>query len=101
MGLDTVELVMDIERTFAITIRDPDAAQLTTVGATLDYIIAELAQRPEGRTENRTRSFYHTDGSVNVAAVTSTLRRLVAEQAGVSEAEVFRHTRYVDDLGMD
>ena len=46
MGLDLVELVMEVEETFGFSIRDEDAAKLDTVGKLYDYI---LANRFEGK----------------------------------------------------
>ncbi|MDB5353951.1 MAG: Acyl carrier protein [Phycisphaerales bacterium] len=45
MGLDTVELVIEFEKEFDITIRDADAEMLQTVGQTVDYIVAQLRER--------------------------------------------------------
>lgn len=36
MGLDTVELVMEVEETFAIAISDHDAGGIVTVGQLFD-----------------------------------------------------------------
>ncbi len=46
MGLDLVELAMEVENTFSISIRDEDAVTLETPGKLYDYI---LASRFEGR----------------------------------------------------
>ena len=46
MGLDGMELVMEVEETFGFSIRDEDAATFYTVGQLYDYI---LAHRFEGR----------------------------------------------------
>ena len=46
MGLDGVELVMEVEETFGFSIRDEDAATFYTVGQLYDYI---LTHRFEGR----------------------------------------------------
>ena len=48
MGLDSVELVMKVEETFAFSMPNEDAAVLVTVGTLYDYI---LAHRFEGRQE--------------------------------------------------
>jgi acyl carrier protein len=45
MGLDTVELLMELEDEFRLSVPDADAERLSTVGATEDYIIARLRER--------------------------------------------------------
>lgn len=42
MGLDSVELVMEFEKYFAIEIPDPDAEKLWTVGLTIEYLANRL-----------------------------------------------------------
>ncbi|MEM8526191.1 MAG: acyl carrier protein [Bacteroidota bacterium] len=37
-SLDTVELIMELEKEFDISIPDEDAEQIATVGAAIDYI---------------------------------------------------------------
>lgn len=37
-SLDTVELIMDLEKEFGITIPDEDAEKITTVGQAIDYV---------------------------------------------------------------
>ena len=37
-SLDTVELIMEFEKEFGITIPDEDAEKITTVGDAIDYI---------------------------------------------------------------
>ena len=41
-SLDYAELVMEFEQTFDIRIPDDDAEQLTTVAATIEYVIKKL-----------------------------------------------------------
>lgn len=46
MGLDTVELVMEMEETFGITIPDEEAEKIHTVGQAYRYILAHLGEPP-------------------------------------------------------
>ena len=45
MGLDLVELQMDLEDEFEIEIPDERASTLTTIGQTIDFVVAELRKR--------------------------------------------------------
>jgi len=42
-SLDTVELIMEFEKEFGITIPDEDAEKITTVGDAIEYIEAHNA----------------------------------------------------------
>lgn len=46
MGLDTVELIMDIEEAFDITIPDDRASRMLTVGDVYDFILEQTAGVP-------------------------------------------------------
>jgi hypothetical protein len=50
MGLDTVELVMRVEKEFDIEIPDADAARLVSVGDLHAYVVDAL--RRQGRIES-------------------------------------------------
>lgn len=41
-SLDTVELIMDLEKEFKITIPDEDAEKITTVGQAIEYVKANI-----------------------------------------------------------
>ncbi len=42
-SLDTVELVMELEKEFDVSIPDEDAEKIVTVGAAIDYLTAKIA----------------------------------------------------------
>jgi acyl carrier protein len=48
MGLDLVELVMEVEETFGFTIRDEDAANIRTAGELYDCVMAHFEGREQG-----------------------------------------------------
>jgi len=48
MGVDLVELVIEVEKAFGIAILDEDAGNIITVGQLYDYVVAKLpAQETE------------------------------------------------------
>ena len=42
MGLDTVELVIEVEKAFDISILDADAEKIITVGQLYDCVVSKL-----------------------------------------------------------
>jgi acyl carrier protein len=87
MGLDTVELVMKVEKDFGIQIPDADAARLVSVGDLHRYVIDQL---------HRQSRF---DG--DAAQIYAQLRDLICTQLGVEPDDVIPSARFVDDLGAD
>ena len=45
-SLDTVELIMELEKEFNITIRDDQAEKITTVGDAISYVEATQSKKP-------------------------------------------------------
>lgn len=86
MGLDTVELVMRVEKEFAIDIPNADAARLVTVGELHGYVVETL--RRQGRIESSD-------------SVYEQLRDIICHQLGVNQENVVPSARFVDDLGAD
>lgn len=46
MGLDTVELVIEVEESFGISIGDEDAPGIVTVGELFEYVLERVGSRP-------------------------------------------------------
>jgi acyl carrier protein len=86
MGLDTVELVMRVEKEFDIAIPDADAARLVTVGDLYAYVVEAL--RRQGRIESNDMVY-------------AQLRDIICDQLGVKPVKVIPSARFVDDLGAD
>jgi hypothetical protein len=76
-GFDPIEVVMDVEDTFAITIPNSDAERITSAGALCDYVLArvQVARPRTGATCLSAASFYR-------------MRRRLAEAYGVNPAQV-------------
>jgi acyl carrier protein len=87
MGLDSVELVMKVEKHFDISIPDEDAAELYTVGALHEYVYAAL----QGR----------SPGQKGYAQVFDEIRSLVVEQLGVDPRLVQPESHFINDLRID
>lgn len=87
MGLDTVELVIKVEKHFAIEIPDEHAANLVSVGDLHGYVVDEL------------RRLERFDGDADT--VYAQLRNIICRQLGVKPEEVVPGARFVDDLGAD
>jgi acyl carrier protein len=69
MGLDSVDLIKAFEKGFDITIPDPDAEKLTTVGAVYDYIWDRIEKKHSSQCNSQIL-FYK-------------LRRAIVDQTGV------------------
>lgn len=78
MGLDAVELLMEVEETFGIAIPDADAEKITTVGALHRYIVAKLGLDASRRARSRCPS----------QAEFHRLRRALVEGLGVDRSLV-------------
>jgi acyl carrier protein len=86
MGLDSVELVMEVEDAFAIEIPNAAAEAIQTIGDMTNYVTTRLAV--EGRPLAREVVFER------VCAIT-------CEQVGVKRDQLTESTSFVNDLGMD
>jgi hypothetical protein len=85
VGLDTVELVIEVEQTFDIVIDDRDAEQITTVGGLYQYVLTRL----EGKAS--------PTPTCKSAAVFFRLRRALCESLGI-ERERVRLSTAIEDL---
>lgn len=71
MGLDSVELVMDLEEAFGIEIPDEDAARLETPRMVLNYLVTRLPIAPSGGCQTQ-RSFYALRRGLRAVGITGT-----------------------------
>ena len=87
MGLDTVELVLAVERRFSITIPHEVAAQLATVGQMHQFVVEQL-QRAGSLEPSRDEVY-------------SILTDVICHQLGVRREDVTPDAHFVYDLGAD
>jgi len=84
MGLDSVELLVEIENEFQIEISNIEAENIITIG---DF----------HKTISRKINLTNTTEE----AIFQKLRAVVSDKAGFDIDEIHYHTRIVDDLGLD
>jgi len=84
MGLDTVELVMAVEKEFGIHIPHSDAGRILTVGELHTFVISELGR--VGRPLESGDAYEQ-------------LRALISYHLGVRPEVVVPEARFVKDLG--
>ncbi|MGN6725314.1 MAG: hypothetical protein ACTHLZ_05320 [Tepidisphaeraceae bacterium] len=86
MGLELVELMMDVEQEFGINIPDADAELLTNLALLTDYV--QKASAKMGRPLDHARTARR-------------LRELLLEITGMNELYVHDEADFVRDLGID
>lgn len=86
MGLDTIELFLNVEKHFQIKIPDPVASTVMTVGLLHRWVVEELNR--QGRPTDAQRVY-------------SERRNLICGQLGVEPGEVVPEARFVQDLHAD
>lgn len=95
MGLDGVELVMEIEDEFGISIGDEDAEKLTTVGQTAAYVVDRLRQKSPGPVAGAPVSTAASPARPSASAFYQ-LRRELRSRFGVSRRRVLPSSRIGD-----
>ena len=85
--MDTVELIMDAEDMFGITIPDKIAEQIATVQNLYDTVWNIVSNEQPGVFEQQ--------------EVTNKLRQLIADRAGYEPHEITPEKSLTTDLGLD
>ena len=98
MGLDTVELLVEIEDTFGITVPDEEAARVVTVGDLVATVCGLLAGLPNDRCKTQ-RVFYRIRRSLwqgdRAGLKPSTrLRSVIKDDRAYRELEAFSGLRF-------
>jgi hypothetical protein len=90
MGLDIIEMVVEVESAFAIDIPDAIAPYLSTVGVLYDYVVTHVANAPAGASPG-TYSGELWDRYINV----------LERETGIRRAALLPQARFVQDLRLD
>jgi acyl carrier protein len=86
MGLDSVELILDVERAFGIETSDPELRKIETVGEFYELIVSKL------EVNNR---------EVDRQQVWEGLKSCIIKISGVPPDKIIPEARIVKDLGID
>jgi acyl carrier protein len=87
MGMDSVEILMKVEKAFGIEITQEEVDQIITVGDLHDAVWKQL-NTVKGTETTKTQ-------------MESTINQIIAEISGVDLEEVTRNKKICDDLGID
>jgi acyl carrier protein len=108
MGLDVVEVVLQTEETFAITISDAHAAEIQTVGDLYRTVLRQLglpylpsveALTRKGRDRSQRNRLPGETWAVE--DIWPTVKAIVVNQLQVREDEVCENAHFQRDLGAD
>ena len=92
MGLDTVDLVVTIEKTFHISIPNPEAAQIVTVGNIHDCVWKHLSAKP---------AYLQREKLITRKEIEQAINELIANFAGIELHEITPEKSITNDLGLD
>ncbi|AYB32702.1 hypothetical protein [Chryseolinea soli] len=87
MGLDTVELLINMEKRFNISIPDQEAGQIYTVQDFVNCIYAKISMHPEK--------------AMDIREVERIVIHIVSESSGIPVSEIKLTHSITDDLGLD
>ena len=99
MGLDTVELVMEIEHEFEIDLPDAEAEKIRTVGMLAEFVWERV--RDQIPSAPFPPAPIHAPRAASYEAVLEKVRRIVSNQFGARLDDIQPHTRFVEDLNAD
>lgn len=88
MGLDTVELLMTVEKHFGISIPDQEAENIITVGDFHEAVWQHLQRDPAKAVMLRTE-------------VEATINTIIVDFAGLDPEDVSPEKSITNDLGLD
>jgi acyl carrier protein len=88
MGLDAIEILMEVEKDFGVRIPDGESETLHTMGRLRDSIVAHLLSDND-RLQSRLSAlvFHH-------------LQTIVAGQMGLKKSRIKPESNFVEDLGV-
>jgi len=86
MGLDTVELIIEIERHFDIHIEDEEAEKLNTVQSIINHVKEKL------EIDNR---------ELKLEIITKHVINIVSNKAGIDKQKIKLTNSITQDLGLD
>jgi acyl carrier protein len=103
MGLDIVELVMQVEETFSLDLLNDECEQIRTVGDLYRLVLKKLAlpYAPAADIEKRFSEVNSKSPPWTTAKVWITVKYIILDQLQVREEEVREDASFVNDLGAD
>ena len=88
MGLDIVELIMEVEQTFDVSIGNADVEQARTVGQLFDVVCAQVAQRDP------------TVGTDRTGPLWERYLAVIESELGIARDQLRPDADFIRDLGV-
>lgn len=98
MGLDSVELMLEVEDEFKIRLSDPECEGVRTVA---DLVALVMAHLPRSAGAGLTAGAAAVERAAGERAVLERVRWLTARQLGIPIERVEAESRFVEDLEID
>ena len=100
MGLDGVEILMNIEKAFNISIEDEEAQEIETVSDLYDCVLRKINRADIKKCLENKEMINEEQKSWTDSQVFKIVQQIISDQIATPVDEITGNARLVDDLGI-